>query len=412
MKKLPLPKIDLNHPPQEAVEYLKGKGYNLTFDYDEMEKEAHHKAFTVAKVTRIDLLNDLFTSLNESLKSGETFQDWKEKIKPALRKKGWLGHVTVTDPKTGVAKDIYVGARRLRTIFETNMQVSYSVARYHQMQQLTESVYWYYVSALLKNSRDNHTARHGTVKHKDDPWWEANYPPNGWRCKCKVRAYSESTLKKKKLGVAEVGKDGNIKVVKKHITPSKGKLADIADKDWDYNPGLKSKVARLNAINLDSSLSQLPDIKNIKDPKGKEMTETELKELFYKEMGVKPGDTFVDVIGDPTVIDDELFIDRSYSEKTSKIKKADRDYFIRELAKTIKQPDEIWIEHDARNNRMVKKMWRYAREGESKRGFQIIFEYKPDKTQGVTAYYVSKPGQTEGRRKDRLIYRKPEGINK
>ena len=54
----------------------------------------------------------------------------EKNIKPTLAKKGWLRDVEVTNPKTGETKNIYVGNRRLKTIYSTNMQVANAKARY------------------------------------------------------------------------------------------------------------------------------------------------------------------------------------------------------------------------------------------------------------------------------------------
>ena len=37
-------------------------------------------------------------------------------------------------------------------------------------------------------------AWHGTVLRWDDPWWETHYPPNGWRCRCRVVQLSDADL--------------------------------------------------------------------------------------------------------------------------------------------------------------------------------------------------------------------------
>ncbi|EEB7342869.1 phage head morphogenesis protein, partial [Salmonella enterica] len=43
-------------PPERAIAYLKNKGYNITWDWEDMWQDAHAKAFTVAKLTRMDIL--------------------------------------------------------------------------------------------------------------------------------------------------------------------------------------------------------------------------------------------------------------------------------------------------------------------------------------------------------------------
>ncbi|MDU7230032.1 MAG: phage head morphogenesis protein, partial [Cronobacter sakazakii] len=40
-------------PPKRAISYLKSKGYSFTWDWEEMWQDAHARAFTVAKVTRL-----------------------------------------------------------------------------------------------------------------------------------------------------------------------------------------------------------------------------------------------------------------------------------------------------------------------------------------------------------------------
>ncbi|EDS5133801.1 phage head morphogenesis protein, partial [Salmonella enterica subsp. enterica serovar Minnesota] len=42
-------------PPERAIAYLKNKGYRITWDWEEMWQEAHAQAFTVAKLTRLDI---------------------------------------------------------------------------------------------------------------------------------------------------------------------------------------------------------------------------------------------------------------------------------------------------------------------------------------------------------------------
>ena len=50
-------------PPQDAIDYLKAKGFKIGWDWHETLNEAHSRAFTVAKVARIDLLQDIRKSL-------------------------------------------------------------------------------------------------------------------------------------------------------------------------------------------------------------------------------------------------------------------------------------------------------------------------------------------------------------
>jgi len=223
--------------PEFAIEYLKQKGFKQSFNYKEIMGEAHHTSFTVAKIMKNDLLVDIHASLLDAQKEGVGFKEWQRKIKPTLVKKGWYGEVSVVDPRTGEIKDIFVGSRRLKNIFKTNMRVSYGVARYKKMKSLPFSKYWMYVSMLLPNTRGTHRAKHGKVLERSDPWWSTNYPPNDWGCKCKARAYSKKQLEKKGI----------------RIEKSMGDV--IASKDWAYDVGAGAK--KLDKLHKES-IEKLP----------------------------------------------------------------------------------------------------------------------------------------------------------
>lgn len=211
--------FDFGFTPKEVIEYLRNKGYKLTFNYDDIIKEAHHRAFTVAKVTKLNLLEDIHTSLLEAMQSGKGFKEFKKNIVPTLKEKGWWGEVESINQETGEVKNIYVGSRRLKNIFKTNMRVAYNVGRYRQQKELPLSVYWRYSAIMDGQTRPTHSQKHGIVLHKDDIWWSTNYPPNDWGCRCKVRAYSKRQIEKRGWDIQK-------------NTPE-----DIAGKDWNYNIG-------------------------------------------------------------------------------------------------------------------------------------------------------------------------------
>ncbi len=79
--------FDFSLQPKAAIDYLNNKGYKLSFNYDELAPKAHHESFTVAKVSRLDLLNDIFTSLDDAAKNGKGFQQWQKELKPTLQKR-------------------------------------------------------------------------------------------------------------------------------------------------------------------------------------------------------------------------------------------------------------------------------------------------------------------------------------
>ncbi|MGF7441529.1 phage minor head protein [Campylobacter concisus] len=214
--------------PTAVYEYLKSKKPEAHFDYDEIMHDAHKKAFTVAKMMNLDLLKDTQASLTKAFKEGVGFDEWKKNVKSMLAKKGWLGNIKVKDPRTGEEKEIYVGNRRLRTIFNTNMRTAYAKARYEsQMQSLGE--YFRYTAVLDSRTREAHRKLHGKTLPKTDKFWDTNYPPNGWGCRCKVQVLTEAECVAR--GIVPLA-DGSF-------------LPQAAEKDFAYNPGKVDKTDKI-----------------------------------------------------------------------------------------------------------------------------------------------------------------------
>ncbi len=376
-----LPSFAAGLAPKEAIAYLQAKGYNLSFDYNEMSKEAHHKAFTVAKVMRLDLLNDIHGSITDAMQNGTRFEDWKKALIPTLEKKGWWGQQNIINPKTGEVKEITINSSRLNTIFKTNTRVAMATARYEQQMQGEHNIYWEYIGGLSEHPRMEHKRKNGTTLLRTDPWWQTNYPPNAFGCHCNVRAWSAKQLERQ-------GK-------KLSTEPQE----DIATKDWAYNPGAGNRVAKIAKIDLDKSLKSLPTIMPKKSYTA--YSDEALKKKFYEDLSIKSGAMYVDKVGDPMVVDDNLFTASGFG----KITKKDRHFYVDAFANVLSDPDEIYLEWDEKAGRLVKKMFSYYQDEKGrKRAVMAIFEYLPDKTQGVSIYYIDTDKSVESRRKDKLIY--------
>lgn len=229
--------------PDEVINQLRLKKPELHFDYDEIRFNAHQKAFTVAKITKLDLLSDIQKSLEIALKNGESFKEWKKKIKPTLIKKGWWGdEVKVKNPKTGEEKTIKVGDRQLKTIFNTNIKTAYAMANY-ESGIASGAKYLRYTAVLDHRTRQNHADMHGIIKPINDKFWEKNYPPNGWNCRCSVMFLSEDGLKTR-------GWEDKVNTA---ILPN------IADPDWAYHVGKNTsnvmKIYKDKIANLKGKIS-------------------------------------------------------------------------------------------------------------------------------------------------------------
>ena len=267
--------------PVNVIKALAARTPELHFDYDEIMHEAHSRAFTVAKITRIDLLSDIQASLSEAYKKGQGFGEWRDNIKPVLAKKGWLGDVSVTNPKTGETKQIYVGSRRLKRIFETNMRVSVAKARY-ESQMSSAGEYFRYKAVLDRRTRPSHAKLHGMILPKTHKFWEKNYPPNDWGCRCQVQVLT-------KYEMQSYG-----------FKPYAGTPLNVASKDWAYNPGKSAQsldnVLAQKAKNLSGELKNI--IKN--DLKNYERD----RNLYVWQKGL---DDMVDYLASGNIIKEKIY---------------------------------------------------------------------------------------------------------
>ena len=185
--------------PQEALSFLKGKELRIGFSYEDVWKEEHAKAFTVAKCMELDLLKDIHDSLTGAIAEGVPYKTWAKDISKTMVNKGWWGLQEMTDPLTGEVKTVQLGSpRRLETIFNVNMRSSYNVGAYSQAMGSESHPYLMYRIGSSKKHREDHVSWDGLVLPKSDPWWEKHMPPNGWGCKCYVRAVSEARFKRLK----------------------------------------------------------------------------------------------------------------------------------------------------------------------------------------------------------------------
>lgn len=222
--------FSFNLPPEQNIEFLKAKKPKLSFNYDEIMHEAHLKAFSIAKVTKLDLLSEIQDSLIKAQSEGKSFETWKKEIKPTLAKKGWLGRVEVVNEKTGEIKTINVNHTRLQRIYNTNMRTANAQGRAKAQYALEGEIYLRYIALQDGLTRPSHLRMHGITLKREDKFWERNYPPNGWNCRCVVRAYSKSECERQGFEISK--------------TPP----LPIASKDWSYDKRGLNKDESLDSV--------------------------------------------------------------------------------------------------------------------------------------------------------------------
>ena len=172
---------------QEQVDFLQQKIRLLTLTYRDLNSRQHDRAFVVAGAMKADLLNDLHHAVNKAVADGQSFKQFQDGFDDILGKHGWLNDA-----------DKEYKAWRATVIYQTNMRTSHAAGRYKQMtdpEVLKRRPYWRYIHNTVENPRVQHQRWDGLVLPADAQFWQINFPPNGYGCKCNVAAINERQLK-------------------------------------------------------------------------------------------------------------------------------------------------------------------------------------------------------------------------
>lgn len=220
-----------NRPFQAQVDFFRSKLNLPTERYDDVLKAAHDRAFMVAGAAKADLLNDLRISVDNAIANGESIGAFRKRFDDIVKKHGWEGW-TGSDSRAG--RDW-----RTRIIYQTNLSTSYAAGRFKQLNDpdlVAVRPYWKYIhNDTVAHPRPLHVSWSGMVLHKDDPWWKTHMPPNGWGCRCRVKAVHKSEFKNEKApdngSFKHIDAQGNTHTVPNGI-----------DFGFDYQPGANTNA--------------------------------------------------------------------------------------------------------------------------------------------------------------------------
>lgn len=271
--------------PKETVAYFRAKGQHIGWNWYETAADVHARSFTVAKAARVDVLTTIQTEVERAISQGVSQQEFIDTLSPRLKKLGWWGKQVIVD-SAGNAEEVQLGSpRRLALIYNVNTRVAYNVGRYAQLMNSTDThPFWQYVAVMDSRTRPSHAALNGLVFRYDDPFWKTYYPPNGWNCRCRVRALSQERMNALGLQATQGDKYLTTKKVQAAVDKATGEMIEMdvttfadgarvmtPDAGWSYNPGSA-------AFGLDQSL--IRKLIEVKSP--------QLREMVVQEMNNSP----------------------------------------------------------------------------------------------------------------------------
>ncbi|MFG0247519.1 MAG: phage minor head protein, partial [Phycisphaeraceae bacterium JB051] len=123
----------------------------------------------------------------------------------------------------------------LENIFRTQTQLAYSAGRWSALHEPEiDEILWgfEYVTVGDDQVRSSHAAMDGIRLPKDDPFWQTNWPPNGWSCRCQAIEIFEGD---------DLAKESRI-IQPKPKTINGVRFQPEADRGFGFNPGQQYAV--------------------------------------------------------------------------------------------------------------------------------------------------------------------------
>ena len=242
----------LDVPPHEAIRHFRAKGFHIGYDWRDTDAATHMQSFTVAKAANLDVLRDIRAAVDRALAEGVSYEDFRSELQPLLERRGWWGRRDMTDPRTGVTREVQLGsARRLRTIFHANLAAAYARGQWERIERTAEDLpYLRYIAVHDERTRPDHQAWHGVILPVDDPWWRTHYPPNGWRCRCVVEQLSADDIERQGYEILPTrpAHEGQTRAWHNERTGEDVRVPVGIDPGWDHNVGRQDSVRSARSI--------------------------------------------------------------------------------------------------------------------------------------------------------------------
>lgn len=248
---------------QEAADYLKGRGkLTQTYSWQDLWHEEHGQQFTVSRLARLDIMKAMQDGITASVDGDMSRRDWTRDIKALLKKEGWWGEVPVLDPVTNQVVTTKFDSARLKLIFDTNTRMAYSAGDWERIwRNRATHPYVRYITKNDERVRATHRRWNNLVLPSDHPFWETHWPPNAWRCRCRVVSLTQREYDKgysETRAPYEYNPDGTVKRIPpiervpfNKVAPPEtfvewtnkrtGEVSQVPEgiaPGFDYNPGL------------------------------------------------------------------------------------------------------------------------------------------------------------------------------
>lgn len=180
-------KLPFNVRFKEAARFFAAKVPLTRDEFDQLSDWAKTRAFTVATVTKAELLQDVQDAVGKAIDDGLTLADFRSILGDVMESRGWGG----------------LTPWHAETVFRTNIQSAYGIGRLQQQRdQRDDFPFLQYHAIHDSRTRPSHLALDGVVRPIGDPFWKKYYPPWAYNCRCDAESLTADEARA--IGVAPV----------------------------------------------------------------------------------------------------------------------------------------------------------------------------------------------------------------
>ena len=320
------------------------------------------------------------------------------------------------------------------------MRTAYAASRFRaQHANAASRPYFQYLSMDDDRVRPSHRAMSGRVYRHDDPIWDTHYPPNGFNCRCTVRALTPRQVRSRSLGVYRTGTaDGGVlrrteqvvgvdrrtgEEIRRPATEyvfeaGAGRLVTLTpDPGWNYNPGrtgapfgpITGDPTRLRPLASGRTTARqldLPALPRLRPPpplppvRTAEAAEEQIRRAIDGRAGriVRlddgSGTTEYAVVLTPA---GPVTLTGGFIQHVAR--RRARDRFARQIVPTLSDPFEVWLQPTVRPDGRLTYEPVYIGD----HGDYVVAQEHRDGTVGWTFY---RPSNVDSRRRGYLLYRR------
>lgn len=169
----------------EAVDWFAKRVVMSAEDAEKLTADAARHAFWVGGGLQLSQVQRVFDKINQAVESGESFGEWRKRVKEELTDK-----------------------RHAETVFRNATQRALSAGRYRQMREpeiLRLRPYGLFDGVQDQRQSPICKACNGVVLPLSDPWWQSHHCPMHHRCRSSIR--NIRTAEAKRRGITKTPPD-------------------------------------------------------------------------------------------------------------------------------------------------------------------------------------------------------------